>query len=184
MYSFKSGGVSDLGLERKVNEDSYYLDPDNNLFIVADGMGGHAAGEVASRISVDTVVDFIKTMAGEEAVNRPLGFNKELPSPADRLINAIQLANQAVGQAVIKDPQTAGMGSTIVALLIEDEQAYIAHVGDSRAYRIQEGKIELLTSDHSWVNEQVKYNLLSAEEAREHRLRNIITRALGYLYSK
>ncbi len=183
MYRLKSGGVSDLGLERKVNEDSYYLDPDNNLFIVADGMGGHAAGEVASRISVDTVVDFIKTDVKEEAANK--------------LINAIQSANQTVGQAVIQDPRTAGMGSTIVALLIEDEQAYIAHVGDSRAYRIREqvlhpralhktrpsavrdNKIEQLTTDHSWVNEQVKYNLLSEEEAKNHRFKNVITQALG-----
>lgn len=179
MYRLKSGGVSDLGLERKVNEDSYYLDRDNNLFIVADGMGGHAAGEVASRISVDTVVDFIKTMVKEKTVNWPFEFNEELSSVANGLINAVQLANQAVGQAVVEDPQRAGMGSTIVALLIEDEQAYIAHVGDSRAYRIRDNKIEQLSSDHSWVNEQVKYNLLSEEEAKNHRFKNVITRALG-----
>ena len=188
MYRLKSGGVSDLGLERKVNEDSYYLDPDNNLFIVADGMGGHAAGEVASRISVDTVVDFIKTMVKEKTVNWPFEFNEELSSVANGLINAVQSANQAVGRAVVEDPQKAGMGSTIVALLIEDEQAYIAHVGDSRAYRIREqvlpsavrdNKIEQLTNDHSWVNEQVKYNLLSEEEAKNHRFKNVITRALG-----
>jgi protein phosphatase len=170
------------GLVREHNEDCFSVDEERRLFVVADGMGGHAAGEVASRVAVETVKEFLQS-ADEEAT-WPYESNPRLSLEGNKLAQAIRVANRRVLEEVGKNEHYRGMGTTIVALTVRpdeanSEHAYIGHVGDSRTYRIREGKIEQLTTDHSWISAQVESGAISAEAARRHPLRNVITRALG-----
>jgi protein phosphatase len=159
-------GLSDRGRRRTSNEDSFLADGSLGLFVVADGMGGHAAGEVASRLAVDTV-------------RRVLGETGARPEPRLTIERAITEANRAIVERTQEHEGLEGMGTTLVLALIDASSAWISHVGDSRAYRVRGGALQLLTRDHSWVNEQVRMGLLSQEEARRHPWRNVVTRALG-----
>ena len=172
-------GRTDVGLKRDFNEDAYVVDLGSGLLALADGMGGHAAGEVAARIAIDTVSQFIARTAGERSVSWPYGFDERLSEPANRLRTAIRLANERIFRTIEEHEELRGMGTTIVTALARNRSACVAHVGDSRAYFCREGKLSQLTSDHSWVNEQVNLGLLSREEAARHPFRNVITRALG-----
>jgi protein phosphatase len=158
-------GLSDVGRRRESNEDEFLVEPRLDLYVVADGMGGHAAGEVASRIAVDSL---------REALSGPRNGGA-----AVSLRNAVHEANVRICDSIQTHADQRGMGTTLVALLVEDERAIIGHVGDSRAYLLRDGTLRRLTSDHSWVNEQVKLGLLSDEAAQRHPMRNIVTRALG-----
>ncbi len=160
-------GTSDRGRRRPLNEDCFLADQERGLFVVADGMGGHAAGEVASRLAVETVQRVLreKTEPQEE--------------PPSRIERAMREANQAIVQRTQASPDLQGMGTTLVLALVERGTAWIGYVGDSRAYRIREGAIEQLTHDHSWVGEQMRLGQLSPEEASRHPWRHVITRALG-----
>lgn len=162
-----SDGKTDVGRIRSSNEDTIGLFPEWNLFIVADGMGGHAAGEVASRISVDALYKYFSSRKGFD-----------LPAK-ERLSSAIREANLEVIKKAAGDIRYLGMGTTIVAILIEGRIATIGHVGDSRAYLVSGDKIRAMTSDHSLVNQYVETGLITQEEARRHPQRNILTRALG-----
>ncbi len=179
MYRVKTGAISDLGLKRTINEDSYCVSHDKNLFVVADGMGGHAAGEFASRLATNAIENFIDMTSKDENVTWPFGLNENLSLEANKLITAIRVANRTIYENVNRQQQPQGMGSTMVAILLKDDLAYIAHVGDSRAYRIRRGEIKQLTRDHSWVSEQLQKRVISEEQARRHQWKNIITRALG-----
>lgn len=159
-------GLSDRGRRRASNEDAYLADAGCGLFIVADGMGGHAAGEVAARLAVETVWRVLREEAPSEQV-------------AAAIERAIHEANRAIVERTQKSSELQGMGTTLVLALVDAASAWISHVGDSRAYRIRQDRIELLTRDHSWVSEQVRLGLLSQEEARRHPWRNVVTRALG-----
>ncbi len=175
-------GLTTEGLVREHNEDCFCVDEARRLFIVADGMGGHAAGEVASRVAVETVREFLQS-ADEEAT-WPYETNPRLSLEGNKLAQATRIANRRVLDEVKKNERYRGMGTTLVALTVRpdktnSEHAYIGHVGDSRTYRIREGKIEQLTSDHSWISAQVESGAISAGAARRHPLRNVITRALG-----
>ena len=147
--------------------------------MVADGMGGHAAGEVASKSTVLSVVEFVEKFAQDSTLTWPFGFDIRLTDEGNALITGIQLANHTLVKMQQQKPELSGMGTTVAALRITGNQALLAHVGDSRIYRIRDKQIELLTSDHSWVNEQLQKNIITPEEARTHRYRNVITRALG-----
>ena len=170
---------SDTGRVRENNEDSFRLAPELNLFVLCDGMGGQASGEVASRLAAETIV----------AHCRDAEANPELPSvdeqidgaskAANRLASAIRLANRAVHQAAQQNEAQTGMGATVVAVQVADERITIAHVGDSRAYRLRNGELELLTQDHSFIAEQVRHGLMTAEEASQSKLQNVLLRALG-----
>jgi protein phosphatase len=162
---------TNVGRIRTINEDNFCVDREINLFVVADGMGGHKAGEIASNTAVEIIKD---------ALHQQLEAQKEEPADKKELLGkAIEAANAEIYRKAQEKESMKGMGTTVTLALIDEDLAYFANVGDSRAYLIRESTIEQITDDHSWVNEQVKNNLLSKEEARIHRFRNIITRALG-----
>lgn len=162
-----AGGASDAGRVRAVNQDAYWLGeiPGKGfLAVVADGMGGHLTGEVASRQAVEV---FRSTLKSSRA---------HVPAAMAR---AAQTANLEVHAAASANPENHGMGTTLTALVVDDQVGLIGHVGDSRAYRLRDGVLAQLTHDHSWVADRVRQGLLTADEARRHRWRNVITNALG-----
>jgi len=176
-----AGGKTDRGLKRSHNEDSLSVCPDLSIFIVADGMGGHNAGEVASRSAITSILDFLRQCEQDSDATWPFGLDTGRPLLENKLLTAIRLANRAVCGLSLERREYAGMGTTIVALLADtaERKAALAHVGDSRCYLLREGQILQITQDHSWVSEQVQKKILSPEEARNHRWKNVITRALG-----
>jgi protein phosphatase len=171
--------VSDVGRKRKGNEDSLFLNPDQRLFVVADGMGGHAAGEVASKVAVDSINEFVCLTGGDEEITWPFGLDENISYDGNRLKTAIRHANRKVLEATKEKSEYEGMATTVAAVLVDGDMANIGHVGDSRIYLFSEGALSLLTSDHSWVNEQIQSGVISPDQARSHPLRNVVTRALG-----
>ncbi|MBV5337315.1 MAG: Stp1/IreP family PP2C-type Ser/Thr phosphatase, partial [Deltaproteobacteria bacterium] len=163
---------------RSHNEDSILLEPALNLYAVADGMGGHKGGEYASRICLDTMRDYLLMAAKGHA---PLvGDRDAAHSEAVNLLgSAVRFANRAVFEAAFSKPEWLGMGTTIVALTVNDAKVSLAHVGDSRAYLLRQGTFQQITQDHSWVEEQVRAGLMSRDEALFAKGRNVLTRAIG-----
>jgi len=169
MPAIRAAGKSDVGRHRERNEDSYLLFPpidehDAALYVVADGMGGHVAGEVASSIAVNTIGSY---------------FRKNV---AGTIVDRIREAVEASSIDIYETGQMSGrqgMGSTVVCVVIQGERLVSAHVGDSRVYRLRRGEIERITHDHSWVQAQVDSGVLTPEQAETFEARNIITRALG-----
>ncbi len=172
-------GMTDVGRKRKHNEDAYAMDVAEGFFVVADGMGGHAAGEVAAKITVETIGEFIAATRQKEEATWPFKYNHELAFNSNRLAVAIEKANERVMSAVAAQPWLKGMGTTVVAGLLNEKVLSLAHVGDSRAYLFRAGELTRLTDDHSWVHEQVTAGILTEEEAKTHPLKNVVTRALG-----
>ena len=170
---------SDVGRKRKGNEDAISLNREQGLFVVADGMGGHAAGEVASRIAVDAIEEFVTITGGNEEITWPFGLDESISYDGNRLKTAIRHANRRVIEAMRRSSEYEGMATTVAAVLVDGDTAHLAHVGDSRVYVWSGGQLAQLTSDHSWVNEQIQSGALSPEQARSHPLRNVVTRALG-----
>jgi PPM family protein phosphatase len=171
-------GLSHVGRQRQHNEDSFLVADDAKLFLVADGMGGHAAGEIASRIAVDSISEFI-LHTKEDDGTWPHAYDEHFKRSTNRLMAAVRMANTRVLEAMRKDARLRGMGTTVVACLADGETMSVAHVGDSRAYMIRDQKLQRITNDHSWVFEQVQAGMLTEAEAEKHPLRNVITRALG-----
>ena len=171
---------SDPGLRRTSNEDSYCTRPDIGLYIVADGMGGHVAGEVASRVAVEAIEAFIEETAGADK-NRtwPFPFEPSLSLEANRLKASFKLANRRIGAAIADAEDLRGMATTASALLAARSHACVAHVGDSRVYVLGGNTLRQITSDHSWVEEQVRAGTLSPAAAKQHPWRNVVTRALS-----
>jgi len=171
-------GKTDVGCIRANNEDSFGYDTSTGLFVVCDGMGGQAAGEVASNIAVDTLIEYFRDSArGDPSGLR--GIAHTASTSADLLRRAIELANERIRQAADANPFQTGMGSTIVAALLKGQTVTIAHVGDSRIYLIHEGAIRQLTNDHSLVMAEVRSGLMTLEQAHRSELQSIILRALG-----
>jgi protein phosphatase len=175
----ESKSITHVGLKRPLNEDSYCANDEQGLYVVADGMGGHAHGEVASRLAVETIEEFVKLTAGDNDVTWPYGIDETLSLNGNRLKTAIRFANQRLLEHAKSAAGCEGMATTVVAALVSGDAAEIAHVGDSRLYLIRDGGLTRLTSDHSWVNEQVLSGVINDEQARNHPLRNVVTRALG-----
>ena len=171
--------LTDVGRKRKGNEDSHCVNPEQKLFVVADGMGGHAAGEVASKIAVDSINEFVCLTSGDDEITWPFGLDDGMSYDGNRLKTAIRHANRKVLDATKEKSEYEGMATTVAALLVDGDQANIGHVGDSRIYCFGDGALEQLTSDHSWVNEQLQSGIISPDQARNHPLRNVVTRALG-----
>ena len=171
-------GLTHVGRQRQHNEDSYLVADEPGLFLVADGMGGHAAGEIASRIAVDSISEFI-LHTKEDDGTWPHAYDEHYKRSTNRLMAAVRLANTRVLEAMRKDARLRGMGTTVVAALADEDVMSFAHVGDSRAYLIRGGQLSRITNDHSWVFEQVQAGMLTEAEAEKHPLRNVITRALG-----
>ena len=175
----QAAGKTDVGVVRKNNEDNFGYDTRKGIFVVCDGMGGQAAGEVASKIAVDTVLGYFQQEEkgrGSEVLGREFTEVSEL---ANALANAVQLANKAIRAASAQESTSAGMGCTIVAARVEGNLFSIAHVGDSRIYLIRGGAIQQLTTDHSLVMEQVRRGMITLEEAEHFEMQNVIVRALG-----
>lgn len=172
-------GKSDVGCVRTNNEDNFGYDSRYGIYVVCDGMGGAAAGEVASKMGVDTVLNYYRELARE---GKFAEFGEPAPdtsSRANALGSAIQMANDAIFTASQQSPTQAGMGSTIVAASVEQGLFSIAHVGDSRIYLIRAGAIQQLTNDHSLVMEQVRRGLITIEDAQKVDYHNIVIKALG-----
>ena len=171
---------TDAGLRRSSNEDSHAARPDIGLFLVADGMGGHAAGEVASRVVVESVAAFIEETAGADS-NRtwPFPFEPALSLEANRLKAAFRLANRRLAAAIADSNDLRGMATTASAILHGLKHSCVAHIGDSRVYVLRGDDLTQITDDHSWVEEQVRAGTLTAEAARQHPWRNVVTRALS-----
>jgi serine/threonine protein phosphatase PrpC len=159
---------TDVGLIRTGNEDNYSMVPDRGIFIVADGMGGHAAGEVASEMAVDSIARDLGSFRGisvDEAVGR--------------VTTAIRAANAAIFERTLVEHDKRGMGTTATVLILHGNRYLIGHVGDSRAYLLRDGVLHQLTKDHSYVQEQVDAGYLTPEQARTHPYSNVITRCVG-----
>ena len=176
--AIRAAGMTDVGCVRKHNEDSFLAAPELGLYVVADGLGGHAAGEVASRIVVERVAQFVAETT-EKDRTWPLEYDTTLSFDGNRLKVALLLSDQAIADDIRRNPERETMGSTVVACLLSGPKATLAHVGDSRAYILNKEEIRQVTRDHSWVAEQVANGILTPSEARVHPLRNVITQALG-----
>ncbi|MDP5337087.1 MAG: Stp1/IreP family PP2C-type Ser/Thr phosphatase, partial [Nodularia sp. (in: cyanobacteria)] len=161
-------GSSDPGLIRSSNQDAYYIDPDGRFFIVADGMGGHAGGEEASRIATQVIQAFLVShWDGTESTPKLLE-------------NALWQANQAIVHDQQQHPERADMGTTVVAVIFrESDSSWCAHVGDSRLYRFRDSQLQQVTEDHTWVARAIKVGDITEEEARSHPYRHILSRCLG-----
>jgi PPM family protein phosphatase len=173
------GAQSDTGCVRENNEDSYRVASDLNLFVLSDGMGGLEFGEVASRLTVDTVLDYCRRSDGNNSVTwhgSPIGGVSEM---TNRLASAIRAANQVVQIAAQRNARDRPMGATVVAVRFNGERMSVAHVGDSRAYRLRGEELEQLTRDHSFVAEEIRQGRMTAQEAESSKLHNVLIRALG-----
>jgi protein phosphatase len=173
-------GLTDVGQRRDHNEDALLIDVDLGLFVVADGMGGHAGGGTASRLAVETIRAELQRVRGAEPGLFGSGTEGEENPLPDVLGHAVERACTVIFEAAQADPELAGMGTTVTAALIDSRSAFVAHVGDSRAYLLRGGHIYQVTQDHSLVAEQLRVGAISAEEARNSRFKNIITRSVGF----
>jgi serine/threonine protein phosphatase PrpC len=180
MRRITSAVASHPGLRREDNEDAYCVRPDLGLFLVADGMGGHAAGEVASKLAAESIEAFVADTRNAD-VNRtwPFPFDRTLSLDGNRLKAAFRLANRRIAGAMNDNEALRGMATTAAALLFGDGVPVVAHVGDSRIYRWRRGRLEQMTQDHSWVSEQVRAGVITEADARHHPWRNVVTRALA-----
>ncbi len=172
-------GDTNVGMKRTHNEDSFELIEDERLYIVADGMGGHASGEVASKMAIDTLREFFKATSADPEATWPYKMDKSRGYEENRLITGIKLANLRIHESASREPKLRGMGTTIVGILVIDEGVLIAHVGDSRVYRVRNGQLEQLTEDHSLLNDYIKMKRLTEEEIANFPHKNVIVRALG-----
>ncbi len=166
--------MSDVGRRREHNEDSFLVREDLGLYAVADGMGGHQAGERASRMALDLLADNLKlpSVAAGDKTDRD--------SMLQRFHRAMQVAGAGIFVAGQDDPTLHGMGTTTTALWIANDRAYLAHVGDSRAYLFRDHRAQQLSDDHTWVSEQVRMGLMTEADARDSQYRHIITRSVGF----
>ena len=175
-----SASATDTGLQRSVNEDNLSVREDLGLFIVADGMGGHAAGEVASEAAIEGIVAFVEaTVSMSPDQTWPVPVNPELSANGNRLDAGFRMGNRRLSTKIASSSEFSGMATTAVAVLIDGGTVTLAHVGDSRVYRLRHGTLERLTCDHSWVEEQIRTGALSESAARRHPWRNIVTRAIS-----
>ncbi len=180
MPTVSSAVLSHPGLRREANEDTVCARPDLGLFIVADGMGGHAAGEVASRLAAQVIETFINdTRAADSNTTWPFPYDTELSFDGNRLTAAFRLANRRLATAMHDDETLRGMATTAAVVLVNKGKPVVAHVGDSRVYLLRGGVLTQLTEDHSWVTEQVRAGVLSEADARHHPWRHVVTRALS-----
>ncbi len=172
-------GQTDVGRRRKINEDSFLVSPEANLFAVCDGMGGHNAGEVASRMAIEAISTFIESSGVEQEITWPWGMDANLSFDANRLKTAIRIANSRVFQEADKREELTGMGTTVVAALLAGEVMTIGSAGDSRCYLVRGGELMQLTRDDSWVSAALGEGILNSDDVEHHPLRNVITKAIG-----
>ena len=172
-------GETNVGMKRNHNEDNFSILEDSGLYIVADRMGGHASGEVASKMAVDAMKEFFAATANDPERTWPYKMDRSKGYEENRLITSIKLANLRIYESAQRDPRQRGMGTTLVTIFAVEDGVYIAHVGDSRVYRVRDGQIEQLTEDHSLLNDYIKMKRLTPEEIANFPHKNVIVRALG-----
>jgi len=172
-------GQTDVGRRRKLNEDNFLIDTEANLYAVCDGMGGHNAGEVASKMAIETLGAFIQKSHKEKEITWPYGLDVNLSFDGNRLKTAIQLSNKKVYKAADNREDYTGMGTTVVAALVSGNVMTVGSAGDSRCYVLREGVLTQITRDDSWVSAAWAEGILSADEIDKHPLRNVITKAVG-----
>ena len=165
-------GLTDVGRRRESNEDNFLLEPGRGVYAVADGMGGHAAGEIASHLAIETLREVLHR---DDTSPEPMNVE----DAAEWLRGAVVEANRRICDSIRLHEERRGMGTTVVALVHSGQNAVVGHVGDSRLYLLRGNELIRMTSDHSWVNEQVKLGLMNDDTAQRHPMRNIVTRALG-----
>jgi len=172
-------GLTDVGRKRTHNEDRFVISKDDELYVVCDGMGGHASGEIASQLACDEIGEFFRLTRDDAEVTWPYKPDKRLSDPENRLATGIKWANFRVFDKASTALQFKGMGTTCVSIHIADDKCAIAHVGDSRCYRLRDGKYEQMTRDHSLLEEYKQLAQVTAEEIKNFPHKNIIVRALG-----
>lgn len=165
-----SAGATNIGRKRKVNQDSFLMEPGSRLFVVADGMGGHAGGETASKLTVETVVQSIL-----QDKNSSLTMD-----PTDLVMGAVHRANTAVYSTAEKNKALSGMGTTVVTMYFDAGKLFVGHVGDSRVYVARQNQLWQVTKDHSLVNEKLKAGLITRDQMKRDKSRNVITRSVGF----
>jgi len=176
-----SFGISDVGMRREKNEDSFLINEDWLLYAVADGMGGHLGGDIASQLAVSTIDDVIRSLETDPDMTlQEGGVSIKSGEYQSYLRYAVRLASKRIFEKAGEEISLRGMGTTMVAILFREGKAYVANVGDSRVYRVRNDKILQITKDHSLVAEQLRAGILSENDARIHRFKNIITRSVGF----
>ena len=178
---YKSAALTHPGMKRELNEDSFVILENEGVFVVADGMGGHNAGEVASKIAIDTIAEFFKASAEDDDMTWPYKLDPTLALDANKLLVGIKFANKRIFKQSSEDAACSGMGTTVVSILAKDggDELYVAHVGDSRCYCFYEGELIQVSEDHSLVNEYLKAGQITKEQAKNFPHKNVIMRALG-----
>ena len=174
-----SAGRTHVGMKRTHNEDSLRLFREENLFVVADGMGGHASGEVASQMSVETLAEFFRSTAEDDEITWPYKLEKGRQYEENRVVTGIKLSNRRIFESATRDAKLKGMGTTLVATFFVNDTCYVGHVGDSRVYRYRGNDLIQLTEDHSLLNDYIKMRQLTPEEIEAFPHKNVIVRALG-----
>lgn len=177
----ESFGKTDVGRRRKLNEDNFLVDKETHLYAVCDGMGGHNAGEVASKMAIEALDSFIQRSHREKEITWPYGLDANLSFAGNRLKTAIKLANRKVFRAADNREDYTGMGTTVVAALAseEDKTLTVGSAGDSRCYVYRAAELKQITRDDSWVSAAWAEGILSSEEIERHPLKNVITKAVG-----
>jgi serine/threonine protein phosphatase PrpC len=172
-------GRSHVGMKRNHNEDAFLVLAEEQLYCVADGMGGHASGEIASRIAIEELEDFYRRTSKDADLTWPFKMDRALTYEENRLATGIKLANARIFEAAGTEVSYRGMGTTIVSLHFAEDGVYVGHVGDSRAYCLRDGQLRQITEDHSLLNDYLKAKKLTAEEIDAFPHKNVIVRALG-----
>jgi len=175
----QSYGLSDLGKKRQRNEDSYVVNPDIHLYVVADGMGGHNAGDVASATAAKTIESFMVRSHLERELTWPFGLDPKMSFDANRLRTSLKLANHKIWQLSDSHQEYMGMGTTVVATAVTNDMATIGSVGDSRAYLVRNNEIRTLTRDDIWVNETWVRKAFSEDQLQRIPLKNVLSKAVG-----
>jgi PPM family protein phosphatase len=179
LLHIQSGARTDLGRVRKNNEDCYAIDASLQLYVLSDGMGGQAHGEVASKLAVQTVLTHCRQAENSRATPIFGESSPDVSERTNRLASAIHLANRKVFETAASNPEQQGMGATLVAAWVDGQRLSLAHVGDSRAYLLRGGTMDQLTADHSLVAEKVRVGILTPQEADASEMQSVLTRAVG-----
>lgn len=179
LLRIEAAGETNVGRRRNHNEDNFAILAEFGLFIVADGMGGHACGEVASKLAIDTMQEFFQETAEDPERTWPYKFDRTKGYEENRLIMGVKLANLRIHEAQLRDPKKRGMGTTFAGIFVLSSGTWVAHVGDSRVYRFRDKQLELLTEDHSLLNEYLRIGRLTQLEIESFPHKNVIMRALG-----
>ncbi|HUU00953.1 MAG TPA: Stp1/IreP family PP2C-type Ser/Thr phosphatase [Myxococcota bacterium] len=174
-----SVGRTDVGVKRSHNEDNFLTLPEENVYAVADGMGGHSSGEIASQIAVEGISNFFKATRQDEDITWPYKMDKNRPYNENRFVMSVKLANLRIFEASQREARYRGMGTTVAGMNFLDGDVLVAHVGDSRVYRIRNKQIAQITEDHSLLNDYIKAKKLTPEEIENFPHKNVIVRALG-----